>query len=262
MFERDKEVLRRLGVPLTRTPLDVWEVDFGYSVDPEEYAIADPGLTEEERVALSLAARMVRVGGSFVGLDALRKLGGVERVGGVEPLGADLGPGAEVLGDLFSAVTQRRKAHFNYRGVKRTLNPYGIAHKRGHWYVAGASPEGERLYRVDRIESLEIGDETGVFEKPRRFDVRRIMDTQPWETGPDPLLEATVRFHPEVSWWAARTLGLPEPKGGLEATVPVANRDAFIGWVLSFGDGVEIVGPQELRAELRDRVESAMKSLS
>ena len=38
MFERDKQVLRRLGVPLKLEALDVWEIDEGYTVDPDEYA--------------------------------------------------------------------------------------------------------------------------------------------------------------------------------------------------------------------------------
>ena len=135
MFERDKEVLRSLGVPLKMEALDAWEVDFGYTVDPAEYAIPDPGLTETERVALSVAARIVRLGGSHAGVEALRKLGGVERGAGLEPLGADLGPEAEVLGSIFEAVTERRRISFTYRDAERTASPYGIAHRRGHWYL-------------------------------------------------------------------------------------------------------------------------------
>jgi proteasome accessory factor B len=262
MFERDKDVLRRLGVPLKRQPLDIWEVDFGYSVDPDEYAISDPGLNQEERAALSLAARMVRVGGSHAGLEALHKLGGVERGTGAEPLGADLGAAAETLGTLFGAVTERRSIEFVYRGNQRRLDPYGIAHKRGHWYVAGRGPEGDRLYRVDRIERLAASEESGAFEKPRRFDLKSVVDGQPWESGTDPEVTAEVRFDRDVAWWAARTLGLPEPDGELTATIPLANRDAFIGWILSFGDGAEVLGPQELRDEIRARVQAALGALA
>jgi proteasome accessory factor B len=260
MFERDKEVLRRLGVPLRRQAIDAWEVDFGYSVDPEEYALADPGLTQEERVALSVAARMVRVGGSHVGIEALLKLGGVERGGGIEPMGADLGATATDLGDLFTAVTERRRLEFMYRGTRRTLRPFGIAHRRGHWYVVGGTDEGERVYRVDRLSGLVVGDTPGVFAKPRGFDVRRVLDELPWESGGDDGVEARVSFDPEVAWWAARTLGLPEPDGPLVATVPVANTDAFIGWVLSFGDSAEVLAPETLRDEVLRRVEAALLS--
>ncbi|MGB7861663.1 MAG: WYL domain-containing protein [Acidimicrobiia bacterium] len=261
MFERDKDVLRRLGVPIRMEALDAWEIDYGYTVDPDEYAVPDPGLTQEERVALSVAARMVRLGGSHAGLDALLKLGGIERGVGIEPLGADLGAEAETLGSLFAAITERRTIAFTYRGSHRTLNPYGMAHRRGHWYLTGASGEGQRLYRIDRIEELTVGDEPGVFTKPRGFDVRSIMDVQPWESGSDPEVVASVRFNADVAWWAARTLGLDEPDADLIAEIPIANHDAFIGWVLSFGDSAEVLSPPDLRQEIRDRVGAALGAL-
>ena len=261
MFERDKDVLRRVGVPLKMEALDAWEVDFGYTVDPGEYALDDPGLSSEERVALSVAARMVRLGGSPSGVEALLKLGGVERGVGLEPMGADLGAGTEVLGDLFGAVTDRRSITFEYRGRSRSLHPYGLAHRRGHWYLVGRGDEGERVFRVDRIEGLKVGGDSGAFEKPRGFDVRKTVDTQPWEAGQDPLIEAEVRFAPEVAWWAARTLGLPDPNGSLTARVPAANHDAFVGWVLSFGEHAEVLSPPEIRAEIRARVAAAIEGL-
>jgi proteasome accessory factor B len=264
MFERDKDLLRNLGIPIRLDPMDAFEVEFGYTIDPDEYAVTDPGLTEEERVALSLAARMVRLGGSHLGLNALLKLGGMARVVGSEPLGADLGDGAAVLGDLFAAVTERRRVSFEYRGVKRTLEPWGIAHRRGHWYVTGKAKEGERNYRVDRMEKLELSSESRMFERPKGFDTKKLMDVQPWEAGTGDRVEATVRFDAEVAWWAARTLGETEPSGGepLEATVPVTNRDAFVGWVLSFGEAAEVVAPEELRAEVVARVEAALESVT
>lgn len=261
MFERDKQVLRRLGVPLKLEALDAWEIDEGYTVDPDEYAIPDPGLDQEERVALSVAARMVRLGGSEAGMGALIKLGGVERGAGLEPLGADLGEGVEVLGELFGAVTERRKVTFTYRGHERPVEPYGIAHRRGHWYLVGKSPEGERMYRVDRISDLQVGADPGAFDKPKGFDMRKAVDAQPWEAGPDPETPTTVRFDPDVAWWAARSLGIAEPKGELTTTVSVTNRDAFIGWLLSFGASAEVVSPDEMRTAVASRVREALAQL-
>lgn len=263
MFERDKDLLRRMGVPLRLDPLDGWEVEFGYSVDPDEYAIADPGLTQEERVALSVAARMVRLGGAHLGVNALLKLGGVERVVGTEPLGADLGEGAAALGDLFAAVTQRRRVTFRYRGSERTLEPWGIAHRRGHWYVTGKTPEStDRVFRVDRIENLVLSDQADEFKRPKDFDIRKVMDGHPWDAGADELTEAKLRFTPDVAWWAARTLGVTAPDGKpLEVTVPYVNRDAIVGWILSFGASVQVLAPDDLRREVLDRVTAALGAL-
>jgi len=259
MFERDKQVLRRLGVPLKLEALDVWEIDEGYTVDPEEYAIPDPKLSQEERLALSVAGRLVRLGGTEAGAGAIIKLGGMERGDGLEPLGADLGEGVEVLGELFGAITERRKVEFDYRGHVRPVEPYGIAHRRGHWYLVGNTPDGERMYRVDRIRDLSVGETRDAFTKPKGFDIRAVVDSQPWEAGTDPEIETTVRFDAEVSWWAARSLGLPEPTDELTTTVAVANRDAFVGWVLSFGAAAEVMAPQEMRDAVAARVGEALE---
>ena len=263
MFERDKEVLRRLGVPLKMLPMDAFEVEHGYFVEPEEYAMADPELTEEERMALSLAARMVRLGGGNAGADGLVKLGGAQRGAGLEPLGADLGPESEILGELFRAITERRRITFDYHGGRRSLDPYGLAHGRGHWYLAGAVPGGERVFRVDRLTGLEVDERAGSFEVPKRFDIRTVLSSKPWDVGSEPTVVAEVRFDPDVAWWAARTLGISfADDGPLQAAVPVTNRDAFIGWVLSFGPSAEVLSPPELREEIRDRIESAMSGVT
>jgi predicted DNA-binding transcriptional regulator YafY len=257
MFERDKGLLRQLGIPLELVALDAWEVDYGYTVNPEEYAMEDPGLTDEERAALSLAATMVQVGGGHFGLDGLRKLGGAERGIAYEPFGADLGAEGDLLGAIFDAVVQRSPLEFDYRGSRRKLNPYGVAFRRGHWYLVGGGPEGERIYRVDRVSDVSAGD-SGSFRRPEGFDPKAVLKAHPWETGADDPVEASVIFDPEVAWWASRTLGLEYTDGPLEVHLPVSNRDAFIGWILSFGPSAEIVAPLDLRAELLNRVDAAV----
>jgi proteasome accessory factor B len=262
MFERDKDLLKRLGVPLEMKALDSWEIDFGYTVDPAKYALPDPGLTEAERVALSVAARMVRLGGANAGLAGLLKLGGVERDAGIEPLGADLGAEASVLGDLFLAVTERRKLDFAYAGDQRHLEPYGMVHRRGHWYLVGRIASGERVFRIDRITDLEVGTKAGAFDRPRGFQVKRAMSTNPWEMGTEDIVTASVRFDESLAWWAARTLELEPPaEGALDAELSVANREAFIGWILGFGPDAEVLGPPELRDAVLQRVEAALGGL-
>ena len=45
----------------------------------------------------------------------------------------------------------------------------------------------------------------------------------------------------------------------IEVDVPVSNRDAFVGWVLSFGSSAEVLEPEDLRTEIRSRVEAALE---
>src|SRR3546814_12193712 len=76
-FERDKDELRGMGIPLRvqRVPGRVPEVD-GYRIPPEEYALRDPALTTEELAALHLAASAVQVEG-LPSTEGLMKLGGL-----------------------------------------------------------------------------------------------------------------------------------------------------------------------------------------
>jgi len=39
MFERDKDELRRMGVPIERSSIDAWGTDEGYFIDPDAYAM-------------------------------------------------------------------------------------------------------------------------------------------------------------------------------------------------------------------------------
>jgi predicted DNA-binding transcriptional regulator YafY len=41
----------------------------------------------------------------------------------------------------------------------------------------------------------------------------------------------------------------------------VVNRDAFVGWVLSFGASAEVIGPPELRDAVAQRVGETMAQL-
>jgi len=258
MFERDKELLRGIGIPIELRPMDGWEVEHGYVVDPEKYGMADPGLTEEERAALFQAAQTVRLGGEPTAPGAILKLGGARLAGAVEPLAADLGEAAGTLGDLFEAVSERRAVRFKYKGEDRRVAPYGIGHRRGHWYLVGGTRDGERMYRVDRMEAINVEDRANAFQRPAEFKIKASLDSMPWEAGSDDAVVAVVRFGPEIAWWAARQLGAGTARatkdGGLEVAVSVANREAFLGWVVSFGEGAEVVSPEELRRAVIERV--------
>jgi proteasome accessory factor B len=261
MFERDKDLLRRLGIPLELRPTDAWEVEHGYVVPADDYALPDPGLTDEERAALWLAAQVVRIGGRPPGPDALFKLGGAPMTASGEPLAADLGTQADDLAAAFAAVSERRTLRFGYRGSVRTLLPYGLVHRRGHWYVVGPeerAPDAVKAFRLDRTEGLEATGAAGAFSRPAGFRAADAIPEAPWQAGEEDMV-ATVHFDAAMAWWARRQLTAgaaiaENDDGSLEATITVANPEAFIGWILAFDDNAVVVSPPELRERLLARV--------
>jgi proteasome accessory factor B len=261
-FERDKDLLRQLGIPLKLQHTDAWEVEQGYVVPAEEYALPDPGLTDEERAALGLAAQVVRLGGQAPGPSAVFKLGGSPAPAGSEPLAADLGEAEEDLAVLFAAVTERRVAGFDYRGTRRRVRPYGLVHRLGHWYLV-ALPEREheiRTYRVDRLDGLRIGDRSDAYQIPAGFRAADALPEAPWEAGPDTLV-VEVEFDASAAWWVRRQL-TPSAEvdersdGSLLARVPVANVDAFLGWIIGFEDQAAVLGPPEVRSAMIAHLEA------
>lgn len=250
-FERDKDLLRDLGVPLRLAFTDAYEVEKGYVVRPDEYALPDPGLTDEERTALWLAMRMARLGGEESGPAAIFKLGGASLAGGGEPLSADLGTDAATLGDLFGAVVDRRKIRFGYRGRRRSASPYGLVHRRGHWYLVGASGDGTRTFRVDRMEKVEVGEEPAAFDRPKGFRAAAGIADAPFQAGSDEV-QAVVRFDASVAWWARRQLpadaAITEHRdGSITVRMRVASVESFTGWLIAFEEGAVIEAPKELR---------------
>lgn len=254
MFERDKDLLRRLGIPLV-AKADTWGIEHGYVVKPSEYRLSDPGLTDDERAALWLAAQVVRLGGQPSGAEALLKLGGTRLKPEAEPLGADLGAGIETLADIYQAVSERRLITFTYRDKTREVQPHGLAHRRGHWYLVGVENGEDRTYRADRVSGLRLGHEQGAFVRGLRREVR----IEPWEAGSDDPVTAKVWFGPDAAWWAVRRVGPTVktetlPDGAVEASFSVTHVDAFIGWVLTFGGDAEVIEPAEVRELLLARV--------
>lgn len=261
-FERDKETLRDLGVPIvveavpgTNPPLD------GYRVPKEDYYLPDPGLAEDELAALNLAATAVRLDvGS--GVEALWKLGGEVAeagpapdlaIGSRRPAMAAL-PGTAHLVPLFGAISARRPVSFDYRGRRRTLDPHRLSFRNGHWYLSAHDRDAgeERSYRLDRIESgVEAGEAGTAAPAPSTLAGQ----PSPWELGGEEPVTARLLVDAEQAGWAEGHVG-PEavverrPDGAVVLEVRVTNRDAFRSFVLGFLDHAELLEPPELRDEL------------
>jgi predicted DNA-binding transcriptional regulator YafY len=72
MFERDKDTLRAIGIPIELAFTDAWETHQGYVIRREAYELPEIDLTPEEAAALSVAARAAA--GHEDALQGFRKL--------------------------------------------------------------------------------------------------------------------------------------------------------------------------------------------
>jgi proteasome accessory factor B len=258
-FERDKDLLRNLGVPLETTYTDVWEVELGYVVPSDRYTLDDPGLTDEERAALLLAAEAVRFGGQKTELDAVFKLGGAIRSRGNGPVLADLGNDLSTLGELFEAVSDRKRVTFAYRSKDRLVEPYGLVHRFGHWYLVG--PEAGdaptvKAFRLDRMQGTKVREAPHAYDRPKAFVLEdAVSDLAPDDDGQ----RALVRFDNRVVEIALRRSPHASVVESDDTTtlveLPLGATRSMISWLLGFDDLAVIEGPEALRASFLAFVE-------
>jgi predicted DNA-binding transcriptional regulator YafY len=252
-FERDKETLRDLGVPIAVETVDHLGGEAGYRIHPSDYYLPELELTPEERSALHVAVTAVRLDADTA-LEGLRKLGGAEGIGAA-PV-AQLETSA-VLPELFDAVAKRRPVVFQYRGEERALEPYGVVHRFGHWYVVGRDRERDapRAFRADRIEGTPELGEPASFTPPPDTDPARFLRDDPLSYGEAPPAEARVLVDATRAALVVDELGddaVVERRddGSVVIVLSVVNRDAFRTWLLGLREHAEVLEPPELRVDV------------
>ncbi|MEX2292491.1 MAG: WYL domain-containing protein [Acidimicrobiales bacterium] len=261
-FERDKDELRSMGIPLhvERVPGTMPAVD-GYRIPREEYALRDPGLDSDELAALHLAASAVQVEG-LPATEGLLKLGGLVSSSG----GGDLGvhvtplPADPNLGVLFTAGASRTPVSLSYRSEARIVDPHRLDFQRGRWYLTGFDHlrGAPRNYRLDRIEGAVTLTDLPSFAAPH-IDVPG-QARGAWELGAEDPIQAVIRIDGAQARWVVQHVGPDRVRGdpALEGSeddsvvveLPVTNRSALRSFVLSFLEHAEILEPQELRDDL------------
>jgi proteasome accessory factor B len=271
-FERDKDMLRQIGIPVETVATDAWEVEEGYRIPKERYELPDVSFTAEEVAALFVAAHAP---GDPEAARAFRKLAlgagaGVLPAGeGAPTVGVDAsGPHLRTVAD---GVSGRRRLRFRYRPVEgragqREVDAWALLFRGGAWYLVGGDrARGEpRSFRLSRIAS-GVRDAGEGDPPPDGFRAADHLTAGPWGLG-EPETTARVAFSPKVVWWAlaglpgARTLRIRRD-GWTEAEVPAAAGESFVSWVLSFGPDARVLAPASVRDAVVEALEAVRASL-
>ena len=272
-FERDKEELRSLGVPIEVASLDgFFEDEVGYRIRPEEAQLPDVDLTPDEAAVVGLATRVwEQATMADAATEAVRKLqaAGVT----VDSSAVDLAP-PRVRADepefevFLTAAQDRRETHFRYRGPRepepksRRLQPYGVVRYSGRWYVAGhdLDRQADRVFRLSRV----VGEATvtgpaGAYEMPD-VDLKataRALAPRPTSLEAS-LLVRTGFGHALRRWSSAAESGVTGPDTDTtwdRLTITAASGD-LVGEILACGADAYVESPEELRTTVIQRLEA------
>jgi proteasome accessory factor B len=274
-FERDKEALRGMGIPLEVVKTDPFadQAD-GYIIPKDKYYLPDIDFEPDELAALRIAADAIlgAADEAGAGLMKLGAGGSPSQVGGGRVAWSSEVKGErEPLERVYSALLERHPVSFDYETAggeigERQVNPYGLVQRRGHWYLVGLDVGvGEvRTFRMSRVvPPVQVSDST--YDIPDAFNAADHVVREGWEAGQESIT-ATIRFEPSLSWWVKKNLpgyDLSQANSGaIEVELPVSNPDAFVTWLLEFGDSVVIVRPAELRELLVKRISPYLEEAS
>jgi predicted DNA-binding transcriptional regulator YafY len=263
-------MLQEMGVPVEteRGRYGAYSLRPGFKLPPmmftdEEALALALGLLSARRLGLSGAAPAVE--GAQAKLERVMPEGLRERVRTFEEVvvPATVGPTRLPAGDVVvtvsAAVRERRRVRMRYRSsiseeTERDVDPYVVVQGDAFWYTFGYCHlrEGRRLFRLDRVLSVERLDEG--FELPSGFDtpqgvLEALADMREDRWSVEVLLETTVG--------EARGQ-LPKMGVSLEETpegVVMRSSTSDLGWMARVLAGLSfpfvIRRPSELRESLR-----------
>jgi proteasome accessory factor B len=281
MFERDKEELRDLGIPLETGRATQFDDDLGYRISRQDYELPEIHLEPDEAAVLGIASRVwqsAELAGAATGAALKLRAGSREADGEASDanLSATPPPGIQprlttqepAFGPLWEAVRDHRPVTFDYRAsgrsevTKRTLEPWGVVNRRGRWYVAGhdRARNAPRVFRLSRITGpVKFAGPPGSVKVPEGADVRELV--KDWDRPLARDHTATLRVRSGAGFalhrWGRVTQDAANP-GWDRIAIDYSDPEWYAGYLAEFGPDVIVLDPPELREALIRRLKGAL----
>lgn len=162
---------------------------------------------------------------------------------------------------IHSAIEGCRLIAFTYHAPRgesrRTIEPYDLIFQWSSWYVWGwcLTRQAFRLFKLSRMTDITAADPFAARPVPLP-DLSR-------ETVFPPAIPVTARIQPDYKWRLIEECGpghfTEQPDGTLLVSYAFTDRDSIVRWIVSFGDGAELLEPKELRREVASFAEGILK---
>lgn len=153
---------------------------------------------------------------------------------------------------LHGAIVSARTVSFSYFAPKgkthRMIEPYNLLFQWSSWYVWGwcVKRRDFRLFKLNRMTDLQVG---AVYEK--RFVP--LPDLSRTQVFPD-AYQVKAKIQPQYRWRLMDEFGTEcfaqQSDGSLLFSFGFTDKDSIVRWIVSFGDGAELLEPVELREDV------------
>jgi len=288
-FERDKQFLRSLGIPI-----EFKENEFGqsgYVLEKDSYFLPRIDISAEEAAMLGVLRQLFPSEPAELGnalQSALRKIcfdapSPSDFATTLEEYHLIGGRGVQRdslerrnLGTLMQAILQNKRVSFDYYGIardevmRRHVDPYGMGFTGGAWYLVGLchTRNEVRVFKVSRIRGrvkfCNPRSQGGEFALPEDFRLKDYLGLPPWELRRVERVKVRIRFDDIAGWIAAAdTLGEGEFKASKDGsgvlTLHITDEDAFVRWVLRFTTHAVVLSPARIRRKVAEQIRAVEK---
>jgi predicted DNA-binding transcriptional regulator YafY len=173
-----------------------------------------------------------------------------------------------VFNSLSSAVLRQEEISFDYRKpgdareTRRRVRPYHLANRENSWYLVGFDLERNALRTFALPRIAEVVVRTTLFTRPSDFSPEQFFSSALGVLGGAGDYRVVIRFAAIVAervrereWHESQTMR-DLPGGGLELKMRLGALMEVEQWVLGWGAAAEVVGPVELRTQIRATAKS------
>jgi proteasome accessory factor B len=276
MFERDKNELRDLGIPLETGRVSRLDPSEGYRINHDDYALPDIQLTADEAAAVAVAVQLWQSPELITATQgALLKL----RAAGVDVDAADASvvmpsaaalPGVRgsesILGIVLAAIDAGQAVRFPHRATRaepvriRTVEPWGVVTYRGRWYLVGRDRDRQavRTFRLSRIGGdVEAIGPAGAVAKPEDVDLREIVARVVGDMPSGVTARVWIAAGRATALRRAGTVIEPMRRGerdGDVVCIEVGPLDRLARDIAGYGADAVVLEPESLRDEVLSRL--------
>jgi len=143
------------------------------------------------------------------------------------------------------------------RTTRREVDPYRLWYASGGLYLVGYCHlrKEPRMFAVERMRAVTLTDHP--YQMPLGFDLEAFVQDSLTVMRGRPI-EVELRFDKATAAWAKDRIWHPSQKltplknNGMTMRLNVADSRELIGWILSFGGGVQVIKPEPLQKAVKD----------
>lgn len=259
---RDLDVISAAGIPIYATQ----GKGGGISILPE-YVIDNALLSDGEKEKIIMALQGIAVTDETAD-DLLSKLGALFQTKAENWIEVDFSgwiknnPDQDIFNSIKTAIFKKVLIAFSYFGnsgcySERTVEPIKLVFKSKDWYLYGFCRlrNDFRFFKLTRIKNLILCEETFVRDVPVSL---------PTETSlkDGHLISVELKFSPEAAFrvYDEFTDGVTtDHQGNLYVSADLPDNGILFSYLLSFGDNVEILGPINVRKQMKEKLISMLQ---